>query len=200
LEAASKQVKDHGLSDKIEVREGNGLEVLRPNEVDVITIAGMGGSLIATILQEGIDKLEGVSKLILQPNVGEEQVRYWLDNHDWFLESETILEEDSKIYEILEASKEGHTSQQRASLYLDKKIGEELIIGKARLLQMGPYLLDTAPGEWFGKWENELQKLEMIRGQLSLSSAEASKQKAAAISQEMEEIKEVLACLQKAKP
>jgi tRNA (adenine22-N1)-methyltransferase len=199
LEAAARQVKEQRLTDRIEVREGNGLAVLSPLEVDVITIAGMGGSLIATILEEGLEKLNGVKKLILQPNVGEEQVRRWLDSHGWYLESESILEEDGKIYEILEASKESYTNEQKTSLYLDKKLGDGLVIGKARMLQMGPYLLADAPEVWFSKWESELQKLEMIRGQLSLSSAEASLQKATAFSKEMNEIKEVLSCLQKDK-
>jgi tRNA (adenine22-N1)-methyltransferase len=199
LEAALKQVKENGLSDKIDVREGNGLEVLHAGEVDVIAIAGMGGSLIATILEEGLDKLKGVGKLILQPNVGEEQVRRWLEKHEWLLESEAILEEDGKIYEILTAIQTGFSSEQRAIIYQDRRLAEEVTVGKERLLQMGPYLLDASPAVWFLKWESELQKLEMIHGQLAKSAAEVSKTKAAAIRREIEEIKEVLVCLQKAR-
>jgi len=46
------------------VRLGNGLAAVDENDgVDTITIAGMGGSLIATILMEGIEKLLGLKGL-----------------------------------------------------------------------------------------------------------------------------------------
>jgi tRNA (adenine22-N1)-methyltransferase len=213
LAAAEKQVKESGLTGKIEVREGNGLEVLSPEEVDVITIAGMGGSLIASILEGGQEKLSGVKMLVLQPNVGEEQVRRWLDRHDWLLESEDILEEDGKIYEILTAVPvENHAdrehipdaknrSEKLEALYQVRKLGHEKEIGKERQLQMGPYLLQEAAEVWHRKWQGELEKLEMIREQLSLSDADVSKLKAETLRKEIQDIWEVLAhCSQKDKP
>jgi tRNA (adenine22-N1)-methyltransferase len=213
LAAAEKQVKESGLSGKIEVREGNGLEVLNPGEVDVISIAGMGGSLIASILEEGQERLSGVKMLVLQPNVGEEQVRHWLDRHQWLLASEEILEEDGKIYEILTAVPvedhvdQGHTrdaknrSEEFAALYQVRKLGNEKEIAKERQLQMGPYLLQESAEVWHRKWQGELEKLEMIREQLSLSESDVSKLKAETIRKEIQEIREVLAlCSQKDKP
>jgi tRNA (adenine22-N1)-methyltransferase len=222
LAASEKQVKESGLNAKIEVREGNGLKVLSPGEVDVISIAGMGGSLIASILEEGQQKLRGVKMLVLQPNVGEDQVRRWLDRHQWLLESEDILEEDGKIYEILTAvpvggnpdpdpdpdpvPDQGHNQDAKSkseltALYQVRKLGNGKEIGKERQLQMGPYLLREASEVWHRKWQSELDKLEMIREQLSLSDTDDSKLKAETIRQEIEDIREVLAlCSQKDKP
>ncbi|MFC5450229.1 tRNA (adenine(22)-N(1))-methyltransferase [Paenibacillus aestuarii] len=198
FDAATRQVMECGLQAAINVRLGDGLAVIQPGEVDVITIAGMGGSLIASILDAGKSKLQGVAKLILQPNVGEDQVRRWLDEQGWLLESETILEEDGKIYEILTASPNGAPVTLEA-LYQDRELIGGKVVNKARLLQMGPYLITQAPEVWFRKWESELVKLAMIEGQLALSTAEASKAKSEQIGQEIQEIKEVLACLQKVK-
>jgi tRNA (adenine22-N1)-methyltransferase len=199
LQAATKQVKEAGLSSVIDVRGGNGLAVISPGEVDVITIAGMGGALIVTILDEGKDKLEGVTCLILQPNVGEEFVRRWLYEQDWLLEAETILEEDGKIYEILKAVKVRDAKEVNQSLYAERMLTQAVALDKRRLMQMGPYLVQAAPQVWFRKWDSELVKLEMIRAQLANSSAEASIAKSEAIAKEIHEIKEVLACLQKDK-
>ncbi|MCY9696564.1 tRNA (adenine(22)-N(1))-methyltransferase [Paenibacillus alginolyticus] len=201
FEAATRQVLESGLSKKISVRSGDGLAVIETGEVNVITIAGMGGSLMASILEAGKHKLQGVSHLILQPNVGEDHVRRWLLEQGWKLESETILEEDGKIYEILTAiavpDEEKRTLE---ALYNERQLPGEVRVSKERLLQMGPYFISEAPEVWFTKWESELKKLAMIKGQLQLSSAEASAAKAEQVSQEMKEIKEVLACLQKVKP
>lgn len=51
FQAASRQVRDSVLDQVIDVRHGNGLEVVEVGEIDVITIAGMGGALIADILE-----------------------------------------------------------------------------------------------------------------------------------------------------
>lgn len=200
LGAAKRQVKETGLSGKIDVRGGNGLEVIEPGEVDVITIAGMGGALIVSILEAGKTKLDGVQKLILQPNVGEEHVRRWLDQQGWQLVSEMILEEDGKIYEILTAEAPSEESvKHNERLYRNRILSDQVIVGKDRLYQMGPFLLDAPKEVWFQKWESELDKFEMICHQLALSEAEASKVKSSSIAQEIQEIREVLACLQKAK-
>lgn len=201
FEAATRQVLESGLSKKISVRSGDGLAVIEPEEVNVITIAGMGGSLMASILDAGKHKLQGVTHLILQPNVGEDHVRRWLLEQGWMLESETILEEDGKIYEILTAlSVMDDKRAQLEDLYAERVLPGDIRINKNRLLQLGPYLINEASEIWFSKWESELKKLAMIEGQLKLSSAQASKSKADQVAQEMKEIKEVLACLQKVKP
>ncbi|NEW05220.1 tRNA (adenine-N(1))-methyltransferase [Paenibacillus sp. SYP-B3998] len=200
FEAAIRQVLESGLSKVIHVRSGDGLAVIEPEEVNVITIAGMGGSLMASILDAGKAKLQGVTKLILQPNVGEDQVRRWLDAHGWLLESEAILEEDGKIYEILTAvTVINDTAKQMQAIYQERRLSGHKIVDKERLLQMGPFLMTEASQVWFRKWANELEKLAMIEGQLSRSSAEASKLKAEQIAYEIREIKEVLACSQKVK-
>ncbi|KQX64767.1 MULTISPECIES: tRNA (adenine(22)-N(1))-methyltransferase [unclassified Paenibacillus] len=201
FEAATRQVLESGLSKKISVRSGDGLAVIEAGEVNVITIAGMGGSLMASILEAGKHKLQGVTHLILQPNVGEDHVRRWLLQQGWNLESETILEEDGKIYEILTAIAVPDAEKDTLNvLYAERQLPGGVRVSKERLLQMGPYFISEAPEVWFIKWESELKKLAMIKGQLQLSSAEASVAKAEQVGQEMKEIKEVLACLQKVKP
>ena len=57
-QSALQNVADNGLEDKIEVRLANGLAAFEPADgIFCITIAGMGGRLIADILAAGLEKL-----------------------------------------------------------------------------------------------------------------------------------------------
>lgn len=144
-----------GLNDRIAVRKGDGLAVIKANEVDVITIAGMGGALIASILEQGKDKLVSVKQLVLQPNVGEDILRRWLIEHQWVLTSEHIMEEDGKIYEILTAVPDSVSPLKLDELYQPWKLPDSsLVLTQDLLMQLGP-LLVKAPNEIFfinGNW------------------------------------------------
>ncbi len=203
LDAAQRQVDEAGLGHVIQPRLGNGLAVLEPGEVDVITIAGMGGALIVTILSEGIAKLAGVSRLILQPNVGEEFVRRWLLEQGWYLSSEQILEEDGRTYEILTADRLENAKQQNEELYrtrvLEGEQGLSVSLSVTELVQFGPYLLDGADPVFCKKWQQEILKLEKVKASVERSDNDESRLKAAALQQQIKLVKEVLACLPKDK-
>ena len=60
-ESALANVSASGFNDKIDVRLANGLAAFEPYDaVTTITICGMGGRLIADILDAGKDKLKDV--------------------------------------------------------------------------------------------------------------------------------------------
>lgn len=152
-QSALEQVESEHLTDKIAVRKGDGLEVIEPGEVDCITIAGMGGTLISTILEQGKSKLEGVSRLVLQPNVGSFAVRSWLIDNGWELVKEDILKEDGKIYEILTAEK-----GEPLKPYQQQNLEEGILFG--------PFLLTEKSGVFKEKWTAEMKNWERILKQL----------------------------------
>ena len=177
--SARSTILQSGLDGIVEARMGDGLEVLEPNEVDVITIAGMGGSLISSILEKGKEKLQGVETLVLQPNIGAHQIRNWLDKEGYSLVEEDILEEDGKIYEILVASRSKKTSP-----YSEQKQKEIFI---------GPFLMNNQNDAFKKKWEHERKNFERILSQLeSAKQTDESVQKMKEIKQKLEWINEVL--------
>ncbi|MBD1382122.1 tRNA (adenine(22)-N(1))-methyltransferase [Metabacillus arenae] len=156
-QSAMNQVKKNQLEEKIVVRKGDGLEVINPGEAQCITIAGMGGSLIAKILEEGKDKLNSAKRLILQPNIHAVHIRKWLLANGWRLIEEEILEEDQKLYEVLVAEK-GNPNEPYEGINLE-----------AGLL-MGPILLKKKNEVFKKKWHNEAEHWEKIIEKLSLNS------------------------------
>lgn len=222
LEAARRGVLSHGVQDRIAVRKGDGLAVIEAGEVDTITISGMGGALIASILADGVTKLAGVNRLILQPNMAEAAVRRWLLDQNWLITDEIILEEDGKIYEIITADRHEEAVQRNDALYakrsvvindldnldelddLNNKEGKEskvLEISSDWLLELGPCLI-TKPNEvFFKKWSLEYSKLNRIYESIKKSSEkEMTDSKAIQVEQKANELEAILQCLQKVKP
>lgn len=169
-QSALQNVEQAGQSDKISVRLANGLAAVElADQVSTVTIAGMGGRLIADILEAGKDKLVSVERLVLQPNNREDDVRRWLVTNDFQLVTEEILEENDKIYEILVAEKG------KSDLTEDQ-------------LRFGPYLLEEQSETFQKKWLKELDKLTYALEQVPLErQADRS-----AISQKIQQIQEVL--------
>ncbi len=148
FESAKKQVKNEGLEENISVRLGNGLEVIsKDDHVKTITIAGMGGPLITSILEAGKEKLDSVETLILQPNIHAKVIREWALKEDWKIMQEAILEENEKIYEILVLER-----------------------GKMKLtdseLLLGPFLMKENSPIFQKKWSTERKEWERIKEQL----------------------------------
>ncbi|WP_090638436.1 class I SAM-dependent methyltransferase [Paenibacillus sp. UNC496MF] len=206
LQAAKRQIAEAGLAKAVAARKGNGLAVLEPGEADTVTIAGMGGSLMAEILETGrlAGKLEGVRELVLQPNVGEELVRRWLFEHGYVLQGEWLLEEDGKLYEVLRALREADSPPDvtNAQVYDPAFLPAGMNAERKRfwLFRMGPYLLRQRAELLPEKWRQEHGKLKRIRAQLEQSELAESRGKEAQLREEMEAIEEVLSCLQTVKP
>ena len=147
-QSAVKNVEAHGLKEKIQVRLANGLASFEESDqVSVITIAGMGGRLIATILEEGLDKLANVERLILQPNNREDDLRIWLQDNDFQIVAESILEEAGKFYEILVV-----------------EAGQMKLL--ASDIRFGPFLSKEISPVFVQKWQKEATKLEFALNQI----------------------------------
>jgi tRNA (adenine22-N1)-methyltransferase len=87
--------------EKILLRQGDGLSVLKGAEVDVVVIAGMGGETICSILAADPEKAGSFRKYILQPRTKKEVLKDWLNNTGWSIISETAVEEKGRICDII---------------------------------------------------------------------------------------------------
>jgi len=134
-------VEKFGLSDKIDVRLGDGLAVIKAEDlIDTVVIAGMGGILIQSILTRATgEQLSHVKTLVLQPNIGEPLVRHWLVENNFKIVDEDIVSEDHHVYEIIKA----------------QKVTTPIALTEAEFL-MGPVLMQKKTATFVEKWQHKL--------------------------------------------
>lgn len=171
-------VREQGLSGLIQVRQGNGLEVLVPAEVSTVVLAGMGGNNIIDILKKSIDKTMSYKRLILQPMNALSEVRLLASNWGWKIERETVVK-DSDYY---------------VNLVINPQSGQPYRLSD-RELRLGPYFLNHCGDSKVRDYYNfHLEKYrQIISGIPHESSSRALVQKRA-FEERIKELEEILRC------
>ncbi|WP_213422939.1 tRNA (adenine(22)-N(1))-methyltransferase [Bhargavaea massiliensis] len=174
-DSAVETIRESGLEGKVEARLADGLHAIRKEDgVDTVSIAGMGGPLIASILENGKSQLKSVRRLVLQPNIHAGAIRSWAVANGWLITDEDILEEDGKIYEVL-------VLERGTAIYDDLQ------------LRFGPFLSKAQPPAFRKKWEHEAASLQKILQQIQEAAPSAERHvKEAELMRSLDQIMEVL--------
>ncbi len=101
LASGKKTVARYGLENCIETRLSDGLSAIKENEVDDIVIAGMGGELIAEIIQKAQWLKNPEYHLILQPMTKAELLRDYLYHNGFSIQEEQCTCADKKLYTVM---------------------------------------------------------------------------------------------------
>lgn len=110
LEKARDNIKQYGFEDRIELRLSDGLEKLAKEEVDTITICGMGGRLMQRIISDGFNVINDKTQLILSPQSEIDIFRKFLMESSIQIKDEYMIKEDEQFYFIMECNKCPNTS------------------------------------------------------------------------------------------
>lgn len=98
LDRARATVREYGLTGKVAFRLCDGLSGIRPDEVDAVAVAGMGGETIAAILSAAPWTRERDLPLILQPMSSFPDLREWLQKNGFSIQEEGLAREGDTIY------------------------------------------------------------------------------------------------------
>ena len=102
LDRARATAERWGLTERMDLRLGNGLEVLAPGEADAVVIAGMGGDTLVDILAAAPWCRE--TALLLQPMSRAEVLRPWLAENGFAIRRERLVQDRGVLYPILDVS------------------------------------------------------------------------------------------------
>ena len=84
-----------------DLRLGNGLEVVSPDEAEIVVMAGIGAPLIANIMAKDLAKTIKFKKFILQPRRHEDELRKWLDHNHFEIVKDKLVKERNLICQVL---------------------------------------------------------------------------------------------------
>lgn len=167
VDIARQNVCARGLETVIDVRMGDGLDVIMPGEADTIILAGMGGMLINKILQQGVKTVRLAKQLVLQPQSDLAQVRKQIRQMGGKIHREEMVVDMDKYYTILDVrmqeSYEPDVKMQEPSDAKVEDAGQEVFdrYGKDLLLRRHPVLYTYLQKEA----DSYNKVLQLLRGQ-----------------------------------
>lgn len=174
LEKILGYIKTLNIEHMVDTRLGDGLEVIKPFEVDTVIIAGMGGLLIRDILEKNKEVTDSVVNFILQPMVAAKELREYLINNSFEIIDEDLVKEDGKYYEIIFAKK--------GKYYVEKKIYYE--ISPILIKKNHPLLKEFI--------QFKIKELEKIMDEVKDRNTEKSQYRHAEVKVKIDAYKEVL--------
>ena len=125
VSVARRMVESYNLQERIIVRQGDGLTIIEPKEVDTICIAGMGGELIAGIIDKSPTVVGTSSTLVLQPMNASSNLRRYLYDNGWYVAEEQLVEANNKIYVIIKARQGLEIAPKDILLEIGPRIAEQ---------------------------------------------------------------------------
>ncbi len=169
-----KEIRRYGLSDRISTRLASGFDVIESKEkMGTVFICGMGGLLISEILEAGLkdDKIGSETRLVLQANNKEVDLRRLLVRENYKIMGEAIVEENEKFYEIIVAEQ----SEQEIDYTVDE-------------LTFGPHLMQEQSTEFKEKWRAVYQNNQKIVKQLDQKEHKEKRTELKAINERIEKV------------
>lgn len=101
LRNAEKTAEKYGIRDKLKLVLADGLDGVSPSDGSDISIAGMGGELIVSILSKCEWIYSPDIRLILQPMTHAEDVRRFLYSNGFYIIEESAVLDSGKYYTVI---------------------------------------------------------------------------------------------------
>jgi tRNA (adenine22-N1)-methyltransferase len=94
-------VQASSVKNRIELRQGDGLQVLDYGEVKSVVLAGMGGDTMVEILAHDWNKAASFRRFIFQPMSKAQILRQRLASRGWIIEEERLGLENGHFFQVI---------------------------------------------------------------------------------------------------
>lgn len=85
----------------IKTKVCDGFDGILIKENQVAVIAGMGAVTIIDIIKKNIDKVRKLDYVICEGNIGNEKLRYFLNENDFYIDRDFFIKDGRKHYDII---------------------------------------------------------------------------------------------------
>ena len=128
LAAAKEHIAACGMADRVQAVLCPGLEAFGPQDADTVSICGMGGEMIASILEAAPWTAKGDHKLVLQPMTNGNRLRKWLAENGYAIEKEALAREGERLYVVMQAvgGKRDDCGRENHYLFTEKLLADAL--------------------------------------------------------------------------
>ncbi|PKM78674.1 MAG: hypothetical protein CVU90_01355 [Firmicutes bacterium HGW-Firmicutes-15] len=121
---ACKAVQASSVTNSIDLRQGNGLQVLDYGEVKSVVLAGMGGDTMVEIMAHDWDKAASFRRFVFQPMTKAQVLRQRLASRGWIIEEERLGLENGHFFQVI-ASRPANCPYPLTDL--ETEIGSEIL-------------------------------------------------------------------------
>jgi tRNA (adenine22-N1)-methyltransferase len=125
LLAAVRNIEKYGCAGKVSTVLAPGLDGVIKFQVQVYIIAGMGGEMIASILDKHRDMFTSGNTFVLQPMSSVEDLRRYLYKTGFFIEDELLCTASGRLYSVIRAKYDGvQRSDDQVYFYIGRRLIE----------------------------------------------------------------------------
>ncbi len=175
LDKARRLAASMTLQNAVSLRVGSGFDVLGKGEADAAVIAGMGGELMTSLLEQGKDKLPDTLVLACHRDAG--VVRGWLSQNGFVIDDEDLVLESRHYYPVIRAVR-----------------GQSRPLTEAEI-EFGPVLLAKKPKALKSYVAQRIRQAQKVRGELVHTDAAKKEMLLRGIDARLQSYNEVLKCL-----
>lgn len=165
LAKARKLVDEHNLEKCVTTILSDGLDEI-PHHIDTIIISGMGGELIADLLEKAKWAASPGREFILQPMTFAERLRIYLAERGFEIIAETPVEEEKRAYCVIHAHYTGNRTTLSEIESVIGKIDATSENGKTYVRRLHQKYLRILEGLRNSKEKKNIKKVEKLVNEL----------------------------------